>query len=103
MQWGARARVGPLWFTCFWAILSPFFLISLRGTQSLRNSGSEVPDALNSDSPRARRGTVPPSFRPRPRALLAVPPTALRRSRVSVLAKGLSARGDKATAKPAQN
>lgn len=27
---------------------SPFFLISLRGTQSLRNSPSEVLDALNS-------------------------------------------------------
>lgn len=50
--------VGPLRFTCLWAILSPFFLISLRGTQSLRNSTSEVPDALNSDSFSARRGEV---------------------------------------------
>ena len=51
-------RVGPLWFTCLWAILSAFFLISLRGTQSLRNSTGEVPDALNSASLSARRGRV---------------------------------------------
>lgn len=57
-QWGAQARVDPLWFTRLWAILSLFFLISLRGTQSLRNSGCEVPDALNSDSLPARRGMV---------------------------------------------
>lgn len=58
MLWGAVAGVGPLGFTCLWAILSPFFLISLRGTQSLRNRSSEVPDALNSDSLIARRGRV---------------------------------------------
>lgn len=56
MPWGAETWLGPLWFACLWTMLSPFFLISLRRAQSLRNSGSEVPDALNSGSPSARRG-----------------------------------------------
>lgn len=58
MLWGAVARVGPLRFTCLWAILSSLVLISLRGTQSLRNSNTEVPDALNSDSVNTRRVRV---------------------------------------------
>lgn len=49
MRWGGEAGVGSLGFTCLWASLSLFFLISLREMESLRNSGSEVPDALNSD------------------------------------------------------
>lgn len=48
MPWGAETWLGPLGFACFWTMLSPFFLMSLRRAQGLRNSGSEVPDALNS-------------------------------------------------------
>lgn len=40
------------------AIFPRRLLISLRGTQSLRNSGGEVPDALNPASREARQGKV---------------------------------------------
>lgn len=58
MQWGAKARADAPEFTCLPAIFYPFFLISLRGTQSLRNSSGEVSDALNSESLKARQGKV---------------------------------------------